>query len=219
MADPIPLTDPEPQFGPMPAFVKEARERRAAGMDKSVAEAQRDALAAALASLLGQASGMASYLPVGASRKAMLSDFSRLSSERMADASEALSEAAANEDLGILGEAAARLPVSAVGVLPEMYNPFGKAAHVTKLLKGVDRVAKHAPDVLNAAWHAARGYKSDGPTGAAIAAGSNVAGEKIIEPFMGFAGKRFGIPYDLAGNAVGAALETILNESRRVQED
>jgi hypothetical protein len=226
MADPIPFTDPEPQFGPMPAFVKEARERRAAGMDQSVAEAQRDAMAAALANLLGQTAGMVSYLPANLTglpltreQKDMLSDFSRLSSGRMADASEELSEAAANENLGVLGEAAVRYPVSALAVLPEVYNPFKKADAVLKAPKWTARAMQYTPDVLNAAWHAARGYKSDGATGAAISAGSNIVGEKIVEPLMGVAGRRFGVPYDLAGNAVGAALENLINESRRVQND
>jgi hypothetical protein len=214
MADPIPFTDPEPQFGPEPPFVREARLRRAAGMDKSVAEAQQDALAAALANLLGQAGGMASYLPVGERNQNALRDFARFSSQRMGETSEALSEAAANEDLGVLGEAAVRLPVSALAVLPEMYNPV-KKLHVIKKIPGVPQ---YGADVLNAAWHGLRGNASDGPVGGVVAAGSNIAGERLVEPAIGVAGRALGIPYDLAGNAAGSVIENFINEIRRLNE-
>lgn len=207
MADPIPFTDPEPQFGPTPAFVREAQGRRAAGMDKSVAEAQRDALAVALASILGAASGMASYLPVGQNRKAQMRDFARLSSGRMGEASEALSEAAANEDLGVLGEAAVRYPVSAVAMLPELYNPVRKV----QSLKYLPKVAQYGPEVVNAAWHTARGLATGGPQQGAVAGGANIVGETVMEPFVTAPWRSRGVPANLAGNAVGVPLEQALN--------
>lgn len=207
MADPIPLTDPKPQFGPEPPFVREARLRREAGMDKSVAEAQRNALAVALANLLGQAGGMASYLPVGEKNRGALRDFARNSSQRMSEASADLSEAAANEDLGILGEAAVRLPVNAVAVLPELYNPVKKVQSA----KNLSRAAQYAPETANAAWHAFRGYVQGGPQQAAVSSGANVFGETVMEPFVTAPWKRGGVPVNLAGNAAGAPLEAALN--------
>jgi hypothetical protein len=207
MADPIPFTDPEPQFGPEPPFVREARLRRAAGMDKSVAEAQRDALAAALANLLGQAGGMASYLPVGEKNRGALRDFAKLSSQRMGETSEALSEAATNEDLGILGEAAVRYPVNTVAYLPELLNPVGKV----QAWKPVSKVAQYAPEVANAAWHAARGYAQGGAPQAGVSAGANIVGETVMEPFVAAPWRPRGVPLNLAGNAAGAPLESIVN--------
>ena len=147
-------------------------------MDKSVAEAQRDALAAALANLLGQAGGMASYLPVGEKNRGALRDFAKLSSQRMGETSEALSEAATNEDLGVLGEAAIRYPVNTVAYLPELLNPVSKV----QAWKPISKVAQYAPEVANAAWHAARGYAQGGAPQAGVSAGANIVGETVMEP-------------------------------------
>jgi hypothetical protein len=181
-------------------------------MDKSVAEAQRDAIAAALASILGQAGGMVSYLPVGEKNRGFLRDFAGMSSDRLGEASQSLSEAAANEDLGILGEAAVRFPGEAIGVLPELYNPARKAQGAAKAAQGAAKVAQYAPDVLNAAWHAARGYASGGAPQAAVSSGANVLGEKVVEPIVTTPFRPRGVSPDLAGNAAGAGIEMIMNK-------
>ena len=210
MAPPAPVPQATPQ--PEPPFVSEARRRREAGMDKSVSEAQRDAMAAALANILGQAGGLASYLPVGEENRSALRDFAGLTSQNFKDASDALSDVAMREDLGILGEAAVRYPVSVFAVLPEIYNPAKKLNYANYANRGAQVVAKYGPDVINTAWHTLRGYSSDGPRGGAVSGGSHLVGEKLLEPALRPVSRRLGLPADLAGNAGGTVLENIINE-------